>query len=289
MIRRYAEAREAMAAALKIRQLVGVSFDHPVAIIDVALQLGILVSFKRISSMEGMWCKEKRAIILTSLRPAGRRAFTCAHEIAHYHFNHGTKVDELLEYTVSDSVNSEEYLANEMAAQLLMPFYAVSTAIQIRKWNPATLTAPQLYSLASHFGASYGAILNHLHYALRLVPTSLFEALNHVSPKAIRSMLCPGVVAGHLVLVDEFWQHRPIDLEVGDLVILPKDTHLNDELLESVPCRSVFGLAARARSSGLGYLSNPNGSRLLLRIIPKEYEGFADYRFPEHNNVYCSP
>lgn len=288
MIRRYAEARQAVAAALEIRQKVGIQFDHPVTIIDVALQLGILVCFKHLSSMEGLWCKEKRTIILTSLRPAGRRTFTCAHEIAHCHFNHGTRIDDLLEYAISDSFHPEEYLANELAAHLLMPLYAVSRELQIRKWNPATLTALQVYTLASHFGVSYRALLNHLYYAFNMVRKGLFESLSRTSPKMIRSMFCPTVAAGHLVVVDEFWCHRPVDLEVGDLLILPQGTEFDRQLLESVPCPSGLGLAACARSAGIGYLLQGDGSQLLLRVIPKEFEGFAEYRFPDQNNVYVS-
>jgi Zn-dependent peptidase ImmA (M78 family) len=288
VIRRYAEARQAVAAALRIRQEVGIQFDHPVAIIDVALQLGILVCFKRLSSMEGLWCKEKRTIILTSLRPAGRRTFTCAHEIAHCHFNHGTRIDELLEYAINDSFHPEEYLANEFAAHLLMPLYAISRGLQIRKWNPATLTALQVYTLASHFGVSYGALLNHLYYAFNMIRKGPFEALSRTSPKMIRSMFCPTVAARHLVVVDEFWRHRPVDLEVDDLLILPQGTEFDRQLLESVPCQSGFGLAGCARSAGIGYLLHRDGSQLLLRVIPKEFEGFAEYRFPDQNNVYVS-
>jgi Zn-dependent peptidase ImmA (M78 family) len=277
-----------MAAALEIRQTVGIQFDYPVAIIDLALQLGILVCFKRLSSMEGLWCKEKRSIVLTSLRPAGRRTFTCAHEIAHCHFNHGSRIDELLDYAICDSFHPEEYLANELAAHLLMPLYAVSRGLQIRKWNPATLTALQVYTLASHFGVSYGALLNHLYYAFNMVRKGRFEVLNRTSPKMIRSMFCPTVSAQHLVVVDEFWRHRPVDLEVGDLLILPQGTDFDRQLLESVPCQTGFGLAACARSAGVGCLLQSDGSQLLLRVIPKEFEGFAEYRFSDQNNVYVS-
>jgi Zn-dependent peptidase ImmA (M78 family) len=288
VIPRYAEARQAVAAALRIRQKVGIQLDHPVAIIDIALQLGILVSFMRLASMEGLWCKEKRAIVLTSLRPAGRRTFTCAHEIAHCHFDHGTRIDDLLEYAISDSFHPEEYLANEFAAHLLMPLYAVSRALQIRKWNAATLTALQVYTLASHFGVSYGAMLNHLYFAFKMVRKGHFEVLSRTSPKMIRSLFCPSIAARHLVVVDEFWRHRPVDLEVDDLLILPQGTEFDRQLLESVPCQTEFDLAAYARSAGIGYLFHRDGSQLLLRVIPKEFEGFAEYRFPDRNNVYVS-
>jgi hypothetical protein len=288
VIRRYTEARQAVAAALEIRRKVGVPLDHPLAIVDVGLELGIFVCFMRVSSMEGLWCKEKRAILLTSMRPAGRRTFTCAHEIAHCHFNHGSRVDELLEYAVSETFHPEEYLANELAAHLLMPLYGISKALQIRRWNPAELTAIQVYTLASHYGVSYSALLNHLHYAFKMVRRGLFTSLSRISPKMIRSMFCPDLTASHLVVVDEFWQHRPVDVEVGDLLILPRGTKFDGQLLESVHHRSDYGSPLLARSAGIGSIVKRDGSRLLLRIIPKEYAGYASYRFPDQNNVYLS-
>jgi Zn-dependent peptidase ImmA (M78 family) len=287
VIRRYAEARQAVAAALEIRQRLGIAFDDPVSIIDIALARGVTVWFKRLSSTDGLWCKEKRTIVLTSLRPAGRRTFTCAHELGHCVFNHGTRFDELLEYAVTEAFDPEEYLANEFAAHLLMPFYAVSQAIQTRRWNPATLTAPQVYTLASYFGVSYRALLNHLYYALRLIRTP-FAALSRISPKMIRSMFCPDVSTAHLVIVDDFWGRRPIDLEVGDLVILPRGVQFEGRLLDVVPEKNTYGITASAHSPGVGYISKNDGAQLLLRIVPREFEGFADYRFPDQNNVYVS-
>lgn len=277
-----------MAAALAIRQRAGIPFDHPIAIFDLALQLGIHLSFTRVSSMEGMWCKEKRAIVLTCLRPIGRRSFTCAHEIAHCHFNHGTRVDELLEYSIDDALSPEEYLANIVAAHLLMPFSSVSIALNYRKWDLSTLTATQAYSLANYFGVSYGALLSHLHYALRLIHRNLFERLIGISPKAIRSRISAELDATHLVLVDEFWRDRPVDLEVGDLVVLPQDTAVDGQLLDILRCGIDTDLIARAREPGVGYLTNTQRRPLLLRIMPKEFEGFAQYRFPTDTNVYLS-
>ncbi|MEY2502898.1 MAG: hypothetical protein QOI07_3232 [Verrucomicrobiota bacterium] len=238
--------------------------------------------------MDGLWCKEKRTIVLTSLRPAGRQTFTCAHEIGHSYFEHGSRVDELLEYAISNTFQPEEYLANELAAHLLMPLYGVSQAMQARNWNPSTLTAVRVYSLASHFGVSYRALLNHLYYAFQMIERRRFEELSRTSPKMIRSMFCPNVTAGHLVIVDELWLHRPVDLEVGDLMISPQGTDIDTTLLERVPCQSTFGFAACARSTGIGHLFRRDGSQLLLRVLPKEFEGFAKYRFPDQNNVYIS-
>src|SRR3989442_233526 len=65
---------------------------------DLAIKLQIKVCFTEAPSLEGMYSPDPRpAIILGAERPAGRRRFTCAHEIGHHVFQHGCRIDELTE------------------------------------------------------------------------------------------------------------------------------------------------------------------------------------------------
>jgi hypothetical protein len=48
------------------------------------------------TSMEGFYFKPAN-ILVSSLRPVGRRAFTCAHELGHHWFGHGSTIDQLQE------------------------------------------------------------------------------------------------------------------------------------------------------------------------------------------------
>ena len=280
MSSRYAQARRALAAALEIRRQIGVSLDEPLAIFDAALQLGILVNFCRVSSLEGMWCKEKRAIVLSVLRPPGRRVFTCAHELAHAHFNHGTTVNEL-DYAPADHTCPEEYLANQTAAHLLMPLFAVSSQLRSRNWDAPKISSENVYTLATYFGVGYGALVNHMHFTLRLIDRTLFDRLSKSSPKDIRAKLCPNISSRHLLPVDQFWGNRPIDLEVGDLMLFPIGSRVNNALLE------VAGDGvALVRNVGVGHLHLPDGRAILMRVSASAFVGFAEYRFTEKNNVY---
>lgn len=286
MSSRYAQARRALTAALEIRRKIGISLDEPIAIFDAALQLGILVNFCHVSSLEGMWCKEKRTIILSALRPAGRRVFTCAHELAHAHFDHGTTIDELLNDAPGDYASPEEYLANQTAAHLLMPLFLVSSQLRIRNWNTSKISAEEVYKLATFFGVGYGALVNHMYYTLRLVDRNVFESLSKSSPKGIRTRLCPDFSSRHLVVVDQFWGKRPIDLEVGDLVMFPAGSRIDSALLEIARSTAYDDVAAYVRQVGVGYSRLPDGRAILTRVSANEFVGFADYRFPEKNNVY---
>ena len=289
MSSRYAQARRALSAALEIRRKIGISLDEPIAIFDAALQLGILVNFCYVSSLEGMWCKEKRVIILSALRPAGRRVFTCAHELAHAHFDHGTTIDELLDYAPADYSSPEEYLANQTAAYLLMPLFAVSLQLRIRNWNASKISPVEVYKLATFFGVGYGALVNHMYYTLRLIDRNVFEGLSKYSPKDIRARLCPHFSARHLILVDQFWGERPIDLEEGDLVMFPVGSQIDNTLLEIAGSNACEDVAAYARNVGVGYFALPDGRTILTRVSANEFVGFADYRFTEKNNVYGIP
>ena len=89
---------------------------------DLAETLGIEVRFADIPSMEGMlYCNPDPAIIVSSLRLPGRRAFTCAHELGHFHSGDGTTIDEL----VRKSDKADSYLmAGWFAGALVMSIMA---------------------------------------------------------------------------------------------------------------------------------------------------------------------
>ena len=90
-------AQGAFAAALRMRKNAGYRLDEAICVYDLAETLGIEVRFADIPSMEGMlYCNPDPAIIVSSLRPSGRRAFTCAHELGHFQAGDGTTVDDLV-------------------------------------------------------------------------------------------------------------------------------------------------------------------------------------------------
>src|SRR6266567_4234154 len=90
---------DAADAALRMRQSAGLGIWTPMCIYDVAEELGLEVRFVDISSMEGMYCKTATPLILvSSLRPSGRQAFTCAHELGHHIYKHGCAVSALIRF-----------------------------------------------------------------------------------------------------------------------------------------------------------------------------------------------
>jgi len=218
-------AREALAAALKLRTSKGRNLVEPICIYDFAEELEIEVRFADISSLEGMYSNAPRpAIIIGSERPAGRRVYTCAHEVGHHHFGHGTRVDEIRsDGAAAAPFDPEAFIAQSFAGFLLMPKLAVCNAFAVRAWKPAQTTMEQVYRISNFFGVRYSGLIHHMANSLGILSGSTAEQLLKIKLKDIRGEFVSDPKR-QLVLVDTFWKGRPIDLEVGDLLVAPADT-----------------------------------------------------------------
>ena len=259
MERRRSLVMGAADAALRVRQSMGLGIWIPICIYDVAEELGLEVRFVDISSMEGMYCKTATPLILvSSLRPSGRQAFTCAHELGHHIYKHGTRIDELVDQSTAKSrFDPEEFLADCFAGFLLMPKSAISRAFATRGWDVRSCTPLQLYAIAGAFGVGYTTLIRHLSTTLNLLPRSRVSELVRVSPKQIRSVLLGRETREDLVLVDTQWVGRAIDIQVGDLVQLPADV-VSEGLCISLSEQGKEGLLFRGAAPGVGRFHQPS-------------------------------
>ena len=117
---RRAIARQSIAAALRTRLSVGYGLDHAVCVYDIAEKLGLEVRFLDLPTMEGMYSSASSpTIIVSSLRPPGRRAFTCAHELGHHNRSDGVEIDELVEQWYIPRFDPKEFAADCFAGALL--------------------------------------------------------------------------------------------------------------------------------------------------------------------------
>src|SRR5438874_2727281 len=110
---------------------------QPINVFDLCFDMGITVRFVEIN-MEGMYVSRPDGslpqILISNQRPLPRRAFTCAHELGHHLFEHGTKVDALADGT-SKKYDGHEFLVDTFAGALLMPVTAVLTEFAKRDWS----------------------------------------------------------------------------------------------------------------------------------------------------------
>ena len=104
-------ARDAMSRAYRVRRDAGYGFNVPLCVYDLAESMGVDVWFKAIPRMEGMYVKSPGpTVVISSLRPPGRQAYTGGHELGHHVYGHGSRIDEITDGMRPEDVE-EEFLA----------------------------------------------------------------------------------------------------------------------------------------------------------------------------------
>lgn len=210
-------ARRALRGALEVRKKAGLSLSVPICIYDLAGKtLKVEIRFQAGPTFGGMYAKETQTILVPSERPAGRRAFTCAHELGHWYYKHGTRIEDLAEQEKGSSDDPDEILANQFAANLLMPKWAMEQMFKERSIDPSSVSDIQMYAAACQFGVGYETMIQHLRFGLGFISSNSSERLLQSSPKSIKRNLLGELFPNHLVVVSKTWNSVAIDLEVGD-------------------------------------------------------------------------
>jgi Zn-dependent peptidase ImmA (M78 family) len=244
----------------------------------LALEEGVDVRLEAIKSLEGMYTPDGPLVVVGSLRPRGRRSYTCAHELGHHLFGHGVRVDELLADRAGAGPGDDaEYLANRFAAALLMPKLAVLYAFAARRWDVASCTPVQALTIAGFLGVGYTTLIDYLESTLTLIGAAVARELRVTSPKDVREEVAGSKASDGLVVVDESWDGRPVDAEVGDLVLVPAGTQV--EAGPGVAGR-VGDAAIRANAPGTARLRRGSWGAA-LRVMRTGYTGLATYRYLE--------
>lgn len=275
-------AVKAASEALRVRQRVGLALTDPASAIDIAEKLGIQVWFRALPSVEGVLIRAPHPVILlSSLRPAGRISFTCAHELAHYWLNHAGHIDVLDDNPVLREDNEDEYQANMFAAYLLMPKTTVQLGFAQREAKPDSALPLTVLAIATWLGVGYTTLVHHLRFNLGLITEERAKALLRRGPKDIVGNLAgeraPGTAA---FVVDRAWRARAVDIEVGDIVVL------DAPIIASGGCiRLEGGEGSRVRvvavQPGTGHLDGGGGWATNVRVRRSRFEGRSIFRHLE--------
>ncbi|MGA3113508.1 MAG: ImmA/IrrE family metallo-endopeptidase [Syntrophobacteraceae bacterium] len=247
---------------------------------QVAEMRGCEIRLMSLPSLEGAYAPTPRpVIILGSQRPAGRRAFTCVHELGHHEFKHGTRLEELNATRFQSYKDPDEFVADMFGAFLLMSQGSIRRALKDRQIQPDRFQSDQAFGLASFFGVGYSTLIEHMTWTLRLLQPKQRETLLKIQPKELKAQYgCPP--QSELILVDELWKNRAVDLEIGDILVLQKGVVLEDSPRLN-PHGTIDGQQMfRAVSRGYVRASlEENEWAVNIRISSKHYQGLARYRF----------
>ena len=277
--------RLALAAARRayeLRRATHLPLDGPCCVYDLAEKLGVEVRFADLPSMEGVYYPRKPAIVVSSLRPSGRQAFTCAHELGHHVYGHGEQFDELIEERAdARRRNPNEFQANCFAGALLMPKLAVLTGLSRRGIDPDKLTPEAVYRVAVWLGVGYTTLVSPLSIVLRLVSNPSANALKKVRLPAIRKSLAGRDCSAPLLVADEAWSGRAIDMQVSDVILLPSDVEFEGSVLDEMQ-RDRSRCIATAVRPGIGRVARANGSWAeYVRVCRQQFAGMARFRHLE--------
>lgn len=278
---RTAMAKSASTSSLRMRAAVHAKPWQAIDVFDLSQSVGVEVRFTNIASMEGMYLRQELPVILiASERPAGRQRFTCAHELGHHVFGDGSRVDELFEVSTERRQRSDEELRADMfAGLLLMPKTAVQHGFAVRDLKLSTVTARDVFRVSCWLGVGYTTLLKHLKYALHIIPEDRFQDLMRYSPKSIRQSVLDSRETGDLIIADEHWDSRPIDLKVGDLLLVPTGTTMEGRACArntNLKCGSLFA----AVTPGVARVET-SGWAAFVRVTRDGYEGRSVFRHLE--------
>jgi len=277
-------AREAFKKALSLRTRLGYALSDAVPIYDLAEKAGVEVWFTETPSMEGMYFRDdfRQLILISSLRPAGRRAFSAAHELGHMVFGHGDRLDEVTERPRGDlPLDSIELAADIFAGALLMPKVAVERGFSARGWNVSRSGPCEFYTLAGWLGVGYTTLVRHMQYSLGLISDSHAETLLKKQPLEIRAAFYGSRLEGNLYVVDGQWKGRPVDIEVGDIVVMPAESLHHGDCVE-LERRKDAHVFLRGVAPGTGELTMPAEEwSCFVRVSRRNFVGRNRYKHLE--------
>ena len=270
-------ARTAARTAARVRADLGIGPGECICPYDLAERLGVPVRLVALPSLEGVYSSTPKPLILVSAeRPAGRRRFTCAHELGHHSFGHGLRLDELLDEGGA-AWTPEEHVAQRFAAALLMPKLVVASAFSRRGWSVAKPTDEQAFIVSQELGVGFTTLITHLE-TVGGISVRALESLRRTRLPRLRQRVAGFAVAHDLAVLDEHWVRPTMDIEVDDIVLLTGNPSFEGgcALLRCMPAPHLI-----ATAQGVGYVSSDAHDPILIRVSRRGFTGLAQYRHLE--------
>jgi len=271
--------QKAIRKADEVRRVLGLDIYEPVDVFSACEVFGVTVRFFEIS-MEGFYFKNsfgRAEISLSSLRPFPRRKFSCGHEFGHYLFGHGTKVDALkLDNAQEGYYDTDELLVDAFSGALLMPIAGVMFEFSRRNWKINANHPIQFFTISSVFGVGYRTLITHCR-TNGLISYGTANMLLKVQPAQILTQLLgKGVRNSYFLIADSNYDHKAIDLEVSDYLIMDKSISVCKGHLDKVN-EIPMGIVYIALSPGIT-IATKGDIQFNINTQRKNYAGLSEYR-----------
>lgn len=276
-------AAEALSMAEEVRANYNLVDDEPLSIYDLCRSLGIVVRFTDVNTPEGMYIPGRRPqICITARRPAGRKTYTCAHELGHHCFKHGKRIDNLIQQARFSALQPEEYLADCFAGYLLMPVLGIQEAFVKRSWNASNATPQQFFTIACEFGVGYQTLLTHTHFVLKLITEERYGELKKVDLKAIRKeAIGKEYQKDRLLIFDEQSATPVVEAEEGTLILVPKGIEILDDVVVKEADMSDGILLRAARRGVIGVDFEDGKPFKQIKVASYQWYGLDKFRHLE--------
>jgi len=279
-------ATKGIKKADSLRADLGLNMFQPINIYDTCNRLELDVRFLNVN-MEGMYISSddptKSNILLSSLRPFSRKVYTCAHELGHHIFGHGSKIDMIHKESGKESTyNSDERLVDIFASALLMPIAGIQLEFKKRGWDLKTATPMQYFAISSIFGVGYQTLIYNCTLN-KLIGHQKSKELSKYTPSYfLNTILIGEKKTGHLKIIDSKYKETLVDTEVSGFIYLPKEIDLEGNHLKKIS-ETANGVCYQATKPGILRANNDgNGQTYFIRIQNFEYEGLSEYRHLEN-------
>lgn len=279
---------KALRKADEIRRLHKYNMYEPINVFDLCSAMNLTVMFVDVN-MEGMYISKDNnsfaRILISSQRPLPRRVFTCAHELGHHLFAHGTKVDELSQNGKSPSAyDSDELLVDSFAGALLMPIAGVLVEFAKRNWDIKSATPIQFYTIASIFGTGYQSLICHCQKNNIINDYHAKTLVRQKPADILTSIIGKRVAPTHFKLIDNKNINKVIDLEVTNFIMLPKGINVEGRQLTKYS-QTVSEDIFIAKQPGIArVLSTDKAISAFIRVQNLSYAGIAEYRHLENSD-----
>lgn len=220
--------RSAVAMAAEIHGDLEIDLDRPVDVFGAIQKLGIVLAFRPLGKVSGVYVPGKPAsgILLHEGHPRTRQRYSAGHELGHYVFGHEVEIDlepdAGLQRAAGERWPAHEKEAEAFAAWFLMPRRLLRSGLEhLGIGDPKD--PYDVYALSLWLGTSYTATARQL-AVTRLVDSRRADEWSSIPPANLKQALAGEMVPDDL-RNDVWWldvRHhmQPVDARPGDRLVV---------------------------------------------------------------------